>query len=67
MLETEKGSGNLINLDSTLKLAREQFEREYLNHQLKKNSLNISKTAESIGMERSALHRKLTALGIVYK
>jgi len=67
ILETEKRSVNLINLDSTLKLAREQFEREYLNHQLKKNALNISKTAESIGMERSALHRKLTALGIVYK
>jgi len=67
VIETEKESGNLINLDSTLKLAREQFERKYLNHQLKKNALNISKTAESIGMERSALHRKLTALGIVYK
>jgi len=67
ILDTEKESVNLINLDSTLKLAREQFEREYLNHQLKKNALNISKTAESIGMERSALHRKLTALGIVYK
>jgi len=67
VLDTEKESVNLINLDSTLKLAREQFEREYLNHQLKKNALNISKTAESIGMERSALHRKLTALGIVYK
>ena len=58
---------NSLNLDSTLKIAREQFEREYLNHQLKKNGLNISKTAESIGMERSALHRKLTSLGIVYK
>jgi len=34
---------------------------------LKKNGFNISKTAESIGMERSALHRKLTSLGIENK
>ena len=64
---THSNSSTLLNLDSPLKLAREQFEREYLSHQLKKNGLNISKTAEKIGMERSALHRKLTSLGIVYK
>ena len=49
---------------SPLKEARESFEKEYLSIQLKKNHGNISKTAEFIGMERSALHRKLKSLGI---
>ena len=49
---------------SPLKEAREQFEKEYLVIQLKKNHGNISKTADFIGMERSALHRKLKELGI---
>ena len=44
--------------------AREQFEKEYLTIQLKKNHGNISKTADFIGMERSALHRKLKQLRI---
>jgi len=47
-----------------LKEAREQFETNYLVNQLKKNNGNISKTADFIGMERSALHRKLKSLGI---
>ena len=48
-----------------LKEAREQFERELFNFsQLKKHKGNISKTAEFIGMERSALHRKLKTLGV---
>ena len=49
---------------SPLKEAREHFEKEYLLNQLKKNHGNISKTADFIGMERSALHRKLKSLGI---
>ena len=49
---------------SPLKEAREYFEKEYLSTQLKKNHGNISKTADFIGMERSALHRKLKSLGI---
>ena len=49
---------------SPLKEAREQFEKEYITIQLKKNHGNISKTADFIGMERSALHRKLKQLGI---
>tara|TARA_B100000787_G_scaffold7935_1_gene5927 strand:- start:180 stop:1535 length:1356 start_codon:yes stop_codon:yes gene_type:complete len=52
------------SLSSTLKDARENFEKEYLNTQLKKFNGNISKTADFIGMERSALHRKLKNLGI---
>ena len=47
-----------------LKEAREKFETNYLINQLKKNNGNISKTADFIGMERSALHRKLKGLGI---
>jgi len=52
------------NLSFTLREARENFEREYLGSQLKKFSGNISKTAKFVGMERSALHRKLKLLGI---
>ncbi len=49
---------------SPLKEARKRFEKEYLINQLKINHGNISKTADFIGMERSALHRKLKELGI---
>ena len=49
---------------SPIKEARKHFEKEYLINQLKKNHGNISKTADFIGMERSALHRKLKELGI---
>ena len=52
------------NLSFTLREARENFEKEYLTSQLKKFSGNISKTAKFVGMERSALHRKLKLLGI---
>ncbi len=66
---TQKTSSK--NLDSyenvlsfPLKEAREQFEKNYLTSQLKKYKGNISRTAEFIGMERSALHRKLKTLGV---
>ena len=52
------------SLSVPLKEARENFEKEYLTTQLKKFNGNISKTADFIGMERSALHRKLKILGI---
>ena len=52
------------SFSSPLKEARKHFEKEYLITQLKKNHGNISKTADFIGMERSALHRKLKELGI---
>ena len=51
-------------LDFPLREARENFEKEYLITQLKKFSGNISKTARFVGMERSALHRKLKLLGV---
>ena len=47
-----------------LKEARDNFEKEYLTTQLKKFGGNISKTAKFVGMERSALHRKLKMLGV---
>ncbi len=61
-----KNGDNILekSFSSPLKEAREQFEKEYLINQLKKNHGNISKTADFIGMERSALHRKLKSLGI---
>ena len=52
------------SLSVPLKEARENFEKEYLTTQLRKFNGNISKTADFIGMERSALHRKLKGLGI---
>ena len=55
---------NVNTLSFPLKEAREQFETNYLINQLKKHNGNVSKTADFIGMERSALHRKLKALGI---
>ena len=55
---------NENSLSVPLKEAREKFEKEYLSLQLKKFNGNISKTATFVGMERSALHRKLKGLGI---
>ena len=52
------------SLSVPLKEAREKFEKEYLTIQLKKFNGNISKTANFVGMESSALHRKLKGLGI---
>lgn len=58
------GGGNMAIMGSPLREARESFEREYLKIQIRRFSGNISRTASFIGMERSALHRKLKALGI---
>jgi len=51
-------------LSVPLREARESFEKEYLVSQIKKFGGNISKTAKFVGMERSALHRKLKILGV---
>ncbi|MEM8631898.1 MAG: sigma-54 dependent transcriptional regulator [Pseudomonadota bacterium] len=63
----EKGrvvlSGSLATLP--LREARELFEREYLLTQINRFGGNISRTATFVGMERSALHRKLKSLGVV--
>ncbi len=52
------------SLSVPLKDAREKFEKEYLTIQLKKFNGNISKTANFVGMDRTALHRKLKILGV---
>jgi two-component system nitrogen regulation response regulator NtrX len=57
-------SSGMAIMGSPLREARESFEREYLKIQIRRFSGNISRTASFIGMERSALHRKLKALGI---
>ena len=62
---TQNISDSTISMSYPLKQARENFEKNYLLNQLRKNNGNISKTAEFIGMERSALHRKLKSLGII--
>jgi two-component system nitrogen regulation response regulator NtrX len=51
-------------MSTPLREARESFEREYLRVQIRRFSGNISRTASFIGMERSALHRKLKMLGL---
>jgi len=58
------GSGGEHLMGLPLREARELFEREYLLAQINRFGGNISRTAEFVGMERSALHRKLKALGI---
>ncbi|SCY82559.1 sigma-54-dependent transcriptional regulator [Microvirga guangxiensis] len=61
---TPGGAGGEKLMSMPLREAREIFEREYLLAQIARFSGNISRTAEFIGMERSALHRKLKSLGI---
>ena len=58
------GNGGEHLMGMPLREAREIFEREYLVAQISRFGGNISRTAEFVGMERSALHRKLKALGI---
>jgi two-component system nitrogen regulation response regulator NtrX len=56
--------GLMTIMTSPLREARESFEREYLRVQVRRFSGNISRTATFVGMERSALHRKLKLLGL---
>src|ERR1700712_111155 len=62
-LGSDSGLSTLMGVP--LREARENFEREYLKVQIRRFSGNISRTAGFIGMERSALHRKLKLLGMV--
>ena len=73
MLPSELGSGTIATIrpagaedimSLALREAREVFEREYLTAQITRFGGNVSRTASFVGMERSALHRKLKALGI---
>ncbi|HPD83261.1 MAG TPA: sigma-54 dependent transcriptional regulator [Alphaproteobacteria bacterium] len=61
----EQDSSNIMDYSAQpLREARESFEREYLNMQIKRFKGNVAQTAEFVGMERSALHRKLKSLDI---
>ncbi|SMN11734.1 Response regulator containing CheY-like receiver, AAA-type ATPase, and DNA-binding domains [uncultured Candidatus Thioglobus sp.] len=53
-----------INFDLSLKAARHIFEVQYFKHHLNKNNHNIAKVAESAGLERTTLYRKLKDLGV---
>ena len=65
---TSAGAAGAVGAERIIALplrdAREVFEREYLNAQIMRFGGNISRTAAFIGMERSALHRKLKSLGV---
>ncbi len=67
MLPRSSGEGGERLMALPLKEAREVFERDYLAAQVDRYSGNISRTAKFVGMERSALHRKLKMLGLVDK
>ncbi len=59
-----QGAGQTEFLSLSLRDAREEFERQYLGAQINRFGGNVSKTAAFVGMERSALHRKLKSLGV---
>ncbi|MEE8258110.1 MAG: sigma-54 dependent transcriptional regulator, partial [Sphingomonadales bacterium] len=61
---TSQSEADLNLMFNSLKEARQVFEREYIRFHLSRFSGNVSRTAQFIGMERSALHRKLKLLGL---
>ena len=63
----KKEADNLKNLDLPLRQARENFERDYLEYQLKQANGSVSKMARNVQMERTHLYRKLKSLGIDIK
>ena len=62
--QTLNSNDSIANLDLPLRDAREQFEKHYLENQLRLNNGNVSKVAQVAGIERTHLYRKLRALGI---
>ena len=64
--EKDKGENNhnIDYLDFNIKQARESFEKNYLSYNLRKYNNNISQVSQKIGMERTALYRKLKSLKI---
>ena len=60
----ERVPAGMVNLDLNYREAKDAFERAYLRTQLERNGWNISKTAETIKLERSNLHKKIKQLGI---
>jgi len=53
-----------VSLDMPLREAREQFERQYFMHHIRREDGNMSRVAERVGLERTHLYRKLKQLGI---
>lgn len=62
--EQDSQANSALLMGASLREAREAFEREYLRVQIRRFAGNVSRTATFIGMERSALHRKLKLLGL---
>ena len=62
--DTKVEKNNFEYLDYDIKQARESFEKNYLTYNLKKYNNNISQVSQKIGMERTALYRKLKLLKI---
>lgn len=64
---SSRSDNDLLNFDLPLRDAREKFERAYLEYQLKQANGSVSKIAQTVGMERTHLYRKLKSLGIEIK
>lgn len=62
--EIERDDGEIVEYELPLKEAREQFERAYLEYQLRKAGGSVSKVATAAGIERTHLYRKLRGLGV---
>ena len=60
-------TGPAMPYDLPLREAREQFEKNYLEHQLRESGGSVGKLAKRVGMERTHLYRKLRSLGIDHK
>jgi two-component system nitrogen regulation response regulator NtrX len=65
--EVVMGRAGSVQEFGTLREAREEFEKEFIIQKLEENDWNITKTAESIELERSNLHRKIKSYGIDLK
>ena len=66
-LVTSVAAGPPMPYDLPLREAREQFEKNYLEHQLREAGGSVGKLAKRVGMERTHLYRKLRSLGIDHK
>lgn len=64
---TAGGLESMVSFDQPLRQAREQFEKVYLEYQLKQHDGNISRMAKAVGMERTHLYRKLRSLEVEIK
>ena len=62
--ELDESKSNQLIMNLPIRKARKEFEKKYLVNQVNRFGGNISKTANFIGMERSALHRKIKNIGI---